>query len=560
MAKNITKLYAAFRSGCLGDNILDVYFPFFANIIYEENWDIVADVEVAKKFNEKYDFSLPLTFVRQVLGVGMNNNLIFNDRGQYRANKEKLKKYSLDDSEFNVLWLEMIESFKSFCVDNDNEILSFDIENRIMSFLDSYDEAVITNELYITDQSDALDFAWHSFVKDLSNTNSKLFDFVVALSSSNIMLQTAFYSGEVIETYKGLNVYLDSPIVFSLLGMDSPDRVDSCKMLVSEMQKAGCNVMIFDHNFEEINGIMARTSGWVYSAEYDIQKANNVAQYFHDILIEAPAIAEFCESIETKLNEMGITIKRTIYNSSKNDFQEDEEELYSMIEERYSQQGFAIQEDKKSSIMTDVRSIIMVYRERSGQTSTKIQTSGHIMITLNATIANVSKKYESNRSIQSGHIPACISSDLFGAVLWLFNPSIRMEYQRKRLLADCYVALRPSKEMLEKYMDSLLRARTAGEIDEKAFLFMRAHSAVNDALMNVTKGDYARFNDQTYREVYEQIIDQANKKYIDEASSHMNTKEQLEVEKCKIEKLTKSVEDLQAILDAKDKSDFDKKC
>jgi hypothetical protein len=40
----------------------------------------------------------------------------------------------------------------------------------------------------------------------------------------------------------------------------------------------------------------------------------------------------------------------------------------------------------------------------------------------------------------------------------------------------------------------------------------------------------------------------------------MNTKEQLEVEKCKIEKLTKSVEDLQAILDAKDKSDFDKKC
>ena len=37
--------------------------------------------------------------------------------------------------------------------------------------------------------------------------------------------------------------------------------------------------------------------------------------------------------------------------------------------------------------------------------------------------ANVSKKYESNRSIQSGHIPACISVDLFGAILWLNNPA-----------------------------------------------------------------------------------------------------------------------------------------
>lgn len=33
---NAIKLIAAFRAGYLGENILDSYFSFFANMIYEE--------------------------------------------------------------------------------------------------------------------------------------------------------------------------------------------------------------------------------------------------------------------------------------------------------------------------------------------------------------------------------------------------------------------------------------------------------------------------------------------------------------------------------------------
>ena len=252
---------------------------------------------------------------------------------------------------------------------------------------------------------------------------------------------------------------------------------------------------------------------------------------------------------------MGITIKTTSYDTSQNKFQEDERKLYSMIEEKYAQGGKFISEEKKQSIMIDVRSIVMVYRERRGQISNHIQSSSHIMITLNSALANTSKKFESNKSIRSGHVPACVSADLFGSVLWLFTPSTKMEYQRKQLLADCSVALRPSKEMMTKYVDSLIRARNADEIDEKKFLFMRAHKAVNDALMNVTKGDYARFNDQTYREVYDEIIAVADKKYADEAVAHGHTKKQLEdVEKEK-NHLSKTKDELQARLDARDKAE-----
>ena len=180
-----------------------------------------------------------------------------------------------------------------------------------------------------------------------------------------------------------------------------------------------------------------------------------------------------------------------------------------MIQQRYQEQRQTISEEKQRSIEIDVRSIIMVYRERRGQTSTRIQTSREIMLTLNGIVANVSKNYESNQSINAGHIPACISADLFGAVLWLFSPVEFVNYQKKQLLADCYGALRPNKKLLTQYVESLRLARNAGEIDEKKFLFMRSHSVVYDALMNVTRGDYARFNERTYREVFDEIQEKA---------------------------------------------------
>jgi len=532
MDNKIVKLYAAYRSGCLGDNIFHVYYPFMANIISEEKWDIeVNETQVAKKFEDKYYISLPHNFVRQVLSIGIERKEIIYEQGRYVAQKEKLRSYSIDNKDFDLCWKKMMDGFHLYCKDKNVDLMGIDVESSILYFLDAYDEAILSNdELNVIGENDTFNYVWNSYLKYLSLHDSHLFNYVAAISFSNIQKETIFYSSDSSDspnTYNGLNVYLDSPMVFALFGMDSDARVNSCKMLVSGMKKAGCSVHVFDHNFNEIKGILERAAGWATSIDYSVQKANNVARFFHDVLTEAPIIAEFCASTEEKLNELGITIKTTSYDVSKNDFQEDEEALYAMIEKKYTQDGKTILDEKKQSIMIDVRSIIMAYRERLGRISTKIQTCGHIMITLNGTLANVSKNFESNKSINSGHVPACISADLFGSVLWLFSPTEKMEYQCKQLLADCYVALRPSKEMMAKYIDSLNLARNADEIDEKKFLFMRAHVAVNDALMNVTKGDYARFNDQTYREVYDEIVAVADKKYVDEASAHMHTKERL---------------------------------
>lgn len=525
---NIVKLYAAYKAGYLGNNILDTYFSFMANTISEEGLTVVEDAVVATKFKERYTMDLPLPFIRQVLGVGVQNGSFIEDHGKYSVVVNELAKYRFSKTDFNRLWERLIRNFSEYCQAKDIDISSLDINAFVLNILDDADEKILSGEK--VDERDCMapsEYGWHSFIKEQGELKTELYSFVAALSASNITKQALFYAGEPAMDYSDLHIYLDSPIVFALLGMDDASRTESYKQLVADMLRARCSVHVLDHNFQEVDGIIARAASWATNTSYDLRKANNATRFFHDSQMGETEISEFCENLETKLNELGITIKETSYDVFQNKFQEDETCLFDMVKDRYASNGYELSAEKQDSIRVDVRSIIMVYRERQGQTATRLQNAKHIMLTSNNAIANVSKKYESNKSNQAGHIPACISADLFGAILWLDSPMQLLEYQKKKLLADCYAFLKPDAVMLDKYIQSLDEARNADAIDEKKFLFLRTHKVVLDSLMDITKGDYARFNSSTYLEVYEDIQEKSLKKYKDEAAAHAQTQEVL---------------------------------
>lgn len=523
---NTIKLYAAYKAGFLGNNILDTYFSFMANMISEERLTVVEDTVIAAKFKERYTMELPLPFIRQVLGVGVQNGSFIEDHGKYSVVVNEIAKYRFSETEFDALWDRLIKEFLEYCQAKDIDISSLDINAFVLDILDDADEKILSGEK--ADEQACMsppEYGWHSFIKEQGQLQTELYSFAAALSASNIAKQALFYAGETATDYSDLHVYLDSPIVFALLGMDDTSRTESYKQLVADMLKAKCNVHVLDHNFQEVDSIIARAAGWATNTLYDLRKANNAARFFHDSQMEETEISEFCDNIETKLNELGITVKETAYDVFQDKFQEDETCLFDMVKARYLDHGYELSQEKQDSIRIDVQSIIMIYRERQGQTATRLQTAKHIMLTSNNAIANVSKKYESNRSLQAGHIPACISADLFGAILWLDSPMQLLEYQKKKLLADCYAFLKPDKVMLDKYIQSLDEARNADAIDEKKFLFLRTHKVVLDSLMDITKGDYARFNSNTYLEVYDDIQEKSLKKYKDEAAAHAQTQE-----------------------------------
>ena len=561
---NIIKLYAAYKSGFLGNNILDTYFSFMANMISEERLSVVEDTVIAAKFEERYTMELPLPFIRQVLGVGVQNGSFIEDHGKYSVVVNEIAKYCFSKTDFDALWDRLIKDFSEYCRAKNIDISSLDINAFVLDILDDADEKILSGEK--VDEQAGMppsEYGWYSFIKEQGQLQTVVYSFVAALSASNITKQALFHAGETATDYSDLHVYLDSPIIFALLGMDDTSRTESYKQLVADMLKARCSVHVLDHNFQEVDSIIARAAGWATNTLYDLRKANNAARFFHDSQMDETEISEFCDNIETKLNELGITVKETAYDVFQDKFQEDEICLFDMVKARYLDHGYELPQEKQDSIRIDVQSIIMIYRERQGQTATRLQNAKHIMLTSNNAIANVSKKYESNKSLQSGHIPACISADLFGAILWLDSPMQLLEYQKKKLLADCYAFLKPDKVMLDKYIQSLDEARNADAIDEKKFLFLRTHKVVLDSLMDITKGDYARFNSNTYLEVYDDIQEKSLKKYKDEAAAHAQTKEALKIlernSSDKIEALKDRISTMEENEKKRQEDDFNKK-
>lgn len=77
--------------------------------------------------------------------------------------------------------------------------------------------------------------------------------------------------------------------------------------------------------------------------------------------------------------------------------------------------------------------------------------------------------------------------------------------------------------------------------------------------MDITKGDHARFNSNTYLEVYEDIQEKTQKKYKDEVAAHTQTQEKLK----KLEKdSSDGIETLKArisVMEDKEKNDFEKR-
>lgn len=133
--KNITKLYAAYKAGYLGDNILDTYFALVANMILEKHLTVIEDIVISSEIRERYQVELPLPFVRQILGVGVKNRCFIDDHGKYSIAIKELSQYGFNETDFTEKWDQLIHNFEVYCKEKTIDISSVSINDFILGNL-----------------------------------------------------------------------------------------------------------------------------------------------------------------------------------------------------------------------------------------------------------------------------------------------------------------------------------------------------------------------------------------------------------------------------------------
>lgn len=529
------KGYAVIKSQWVNGNILDEYIPFLATIIISEDMGVIDELLLCQKMQDKYDVSLQPSFIRSVLSHAMGKGLISKVREQYVANKEALKRYVITDGEFDKEWDTMLAAFFEFCKSIDEKTDSKEItQNHIIDFIDHYDDHVLYNNIEDIDvHNNAFLYCWCRFIQSIKSTNQSMYSFILGLCSANLLKNTLFYSSESVRDQADVTLYLDTPMIFALFGMDSPERKRSYEYIIKKAKKAGMVLKVFDHNLEEVRGIIERAARWVHNGQYDSAKANKVAEFLHDSAMEEIEITELIDGIETELNTLDILVDHSAYLAEENDFQIDEKLLADAIKAEYGKRSvkYRTEEIYENSISIDVRSLVMVQRKRSGGYSTNLNNCRYLFVTTNGAIAKVSKDIAAEDELSRDKIPNCVTADLLGTLLWMDFPDNSESYLSLKLIADCKSLLKPSQEMIARFNLQLDEAYKRNEITEERFLFLRSHPIVREKLLDVTSGDYSSFTDTTWREVYSRIEAHAqfegDKKYEAEKEEHNRTKQKL---------------------------------
>ena len=530
------KCYAVIRSKWVSDNLFDAYLPFVVTIIKEKNMIDIDETILCQEIQKKYNLFLQPAIIRQILSHAMSKKIIINVREKYIANMAELDRYVISENDFDILWGSLLTDFITYA----NALsISFDketAEENIVKFIDLYDDRVVYNTIGDIDLgNNQFVYSWCKYILEIKKTKKETYEFVLALCTANLLKNTLFYTSTQETTQSSLKIYLDTPMIFALLGMDTQERKKSYTYILDRAKQAGMQLCVFDHNFEEATGIMERAAHWATSCSYDSSKANKVAEFFHDSGMSEDEAFNFIDEAETELNSLGITKEVSAYLAEEDGFQADEEHLHELIKTEYGNRAikYTTEEAYDSAIQNDVRSLVMVERKRAGGYSSDLKNSRYVFITTNRVVAKVSKDYASASDLSRNKIPTCITADIFGTLLWMEFPEHQENYLSLKMLADCRALLRPTAQMIAQFnlkLDEAYNRREDGLTEEK-FLFLRSHPIVREKLLDVTSGDYAEFTDRTWRDVYDSIESHAKyegeQRYRAEKSDHEKTKVEL---------------------------------
>ena len=219
------KSYAVIKSKWVSDNLLDAYLPFVVTIIKEKNIIEIDETILCQEIQNKYDLFLQPAIIRQILSHAMSKRIITSVREKYIANAAELDKYVISDNDFDILWESLLADFITY---SSALSVSFDRKNaeeNIVKFIDLYDDRVVYNTIGDIDLgNNQFVYSWCKYILEIKKANSEKYEFVLALCTANLLKNTLFYTSNRETTQSSLRIYLDTPMIFALLGMDTLER------------------------------------------------------------------------------------------------------------------------------------------------------------------------------------------------------------------------------------------------------------------------------------------------------------------------------------------------
>ena len=521
-----------------GKDYLEYLRPFVLQVLVEYGPAIITDQVVSTHIKDQFGLQIPKRTVQRVLQrISKKDHCLKRDHGVYRITGDLPDPQITAKQSHAERHIEAVLS--GLCQFSNTTIkpLSSDKDAiiAICAFLAEFDITCLRAYLRGTaipqlEGDHKTDIVLVSkYVQHVRRTDPERFDSFIVLVQGH-MLANALLCPDLhntINNYENVTFYLDTPLLIQRLGLEDEAAQDATRELISLLSNLRGKVAAFSHSREELHSVLKGAA-----AKLDVPDGRGT------IVVEARKrgttksdLLLLTASIDNKLSEAGIKVEATPHYIES--FQIDETAFENVLGDELSYLNPRAKD-------YDINSVRSIYVIRANKPASSLEKARAVFVTSNTAFAKAAwtygQQFESSKGVSS-----VISDFSLANIAWLKAPMGALSIPHTQLLAFSYAALKPSSELLSRYMTEIDRLENQKKITEHAHQLLRSSPLVDDELMDLTLGEEVSLTTETVTETLRRVSSEIKKeesaKLTAEQEAHRRTVAALNAHRAKHQKV-----------------------
>lgn len=490
-----------------GRDYLDNLVPLIRSCLAEQGEDIVTLPSVQAGLRDQFGLEIPQVVLRTLLQRMKQNGFLHIEHHTYRINRKTIADPTFKERRERLgdAYAIVVAALRRYARENHAVDWTDDVaESHLLSFLSQHDDGILASTalgitLPSTGKEAQAAYVVGSFVQWAAQQGQSLFESLIAVVEGHL-LACAVYLTDVERVEKRLEktrVFLDTRVILSLLGYlgeAQQEPVAECAALVA---KSGGQLCIFPHTIDEVAGVLLACAHRLRQRA-SATGASDVLEYFIEKGSSPTSVELLASRIDAVVQARGILLIPATSVSRDIGIDESTLETHLATRIRYNHKS-------RNALLHDLACVMSVAADRAGRSFASLHRVPSLFVTKNSSLASVVRSLHEHDA-DVGRAPLVITDHMLGSILWMQNPSVAPDLPRARLLADAYAAIRPSEELMQKYLKAIAEERDRGALTPEDYALLRYSTGTRRTLMQLTQGDDEAFSEGTVRGVLDAAI------------------------------------------------------
>jgi len=491
-----------------GKDYFENFVPMVAECLRRSPGDLVSLQDLQSDLRERFGLSLPQNALRTVLKRAKKYEYVLVENGAYYRNEEKLERLKFRGEQQRVMQEHdsLIEEFVEFCSRHlSAELSPEDADAALQSYLEENQlqlvNAVTHGTVVPPSGRSVKNFRYlvSSFVRYLQETHSAALGYLETVVKGHMLADAIFLPdpGNAARKFRVTEVYFDTPFLLNALGYGGEAQREPCVELLELFYEMGADLRCFAHTRDEIRGVLESFANQLQTEDTGVTPGPDVLRNFRSIGYSKTDVMMLSNDLEKDLKALRIRVVDKP-SHSEYEYQVDEDALCEILEE-------GVDYSRPQQISRDVDSISAIMRLRRGRRPVRIEESGALFVTTNSALVGVVQRHFSDGS-KASDVSPCLTDYTLTNLLWLKKPTSAPDLPRKRIIADCYAATRPTERLWRLYLEEIDRLKQKDGLTPDEYYLLRYSIATESALMEITMGEVEGFTQGTVPEILERVL------------------------------------------------------